>query len=72
MCFSQYQASSARSGEQEMGTAISCTKCSQVTGNVGRSSSKALSLRAAVFRLKIVHSDTCGTYMQQGGLNNAI
>ena len=46
-----------RWGDREMGTAISCTECSQVAGliqKVGRSSSKASSLRAAVFRLKIV------------------
>ena len=30
--FDQYQASSAALGDQEMGTAILCTKCSQVVG----------------------------------------
>ena len=37
--------------DREMGTAILCAKCSQVAGlikKVGRSSSKASSLRAAV------------------------
>ena len=45
--------------EQSMKIAISCTKCSQVAGliqkvKVGRSSLKALSLRAAVFHSKII------------------
>ena len=42
-----------------MGTAISCKECSQMAGliqKVGRDSSKAPSLRAAVFRLKIVRA----------------
>ena len=44
-------------GDREMGTAISCTKCSQVAGfiqRVGRSSSEASSLRVGVLRSKII------------------
>ena len=43
-------------GDWEMGTAISCTKCSQVTGfnqNVGRRSSEGSSLHVASRILKI-------------------
>ena len=51
-----------RWGDQEMRTAISCTKCSQVAGLTQKlvgtpRSSKATSLRAAVFCSKILHSD---------------
>jgi len=50
--FSQYQTSSAGLGDREMGSGISCTKWSQGTRliqKVGRNSSKAESLREAVF-----------------------
>ena len=56
-----------RWGDREVGTAISCTKCSQVAGLIQKlveppRSSKAPSLcaavlRAAVFRSKILRSD---------------
>ena len=56
-----------RWGDQEMGTAISCTKCSQVAGLIQKlvetpRNSKApplrpAVLRAAVFHLKILCSD---------------
>ena len=56
-----------RWGDQEMGTAISCTKCSQVAGLIQKlvetpRNSKAPSLcpavlRVAVFHLKILCSD---------------
>ena len=48
-----------RWGDREMGTVISYTECSQMAGliqKVGSVSSKAPSLRAAVFRSKIVRS----------------
>ena len=44
-------------GDQDMGTAISCTKCSQVAvliQKIGRSSSKAPSLCAAVFHSQVI------------------
>ena len=49
-------------GDREMGTAISCTECSQPYSKIGKESSKAPSLRAAVLRAavfcsKIVCSD---------------
>ena len=46
-------------GDQKMGTAISCTKCSQVAGliqKVGRSSSEASSLRAPVLRAAVLRA----------------
>ena len=51
-----------RWGDQEMGTAISCTKCSQVAGLIQKlvetpRSSKTPFLRAAVFHSKILRSD---------------
>ena len=48
-----------RWGDQKMGTAISCTKCSQVAGliqKVGRSSSEASSLRAPVLRAAVLRA----------------
>ena len=50
-----------RWGDGEMGTAISCTKYSQIAGliqKVGRDSPKAPSLRAAVLRAAVFRSKT--------------
>ena len=49
-----------RWGDREMGTAISCTECSQVAGlihKIGRDSSKAPSLRAAVLHAAVSFED---------------